>query len=117
MGLDISLISIIEAPVNQYMWLSLEDSPELGKLYPEFKVSRTYDDGDQKDGFWYKEHASQRKGVIKAFYSRYDTDVFIFNTTELIELFKYFHPDYAASFRKDFMDKFREGHHLIMMGY
>ena len=98
MGLDISLISIIEAPVNQYMWLSLEDSPELGMLYPQFQVTRTYDDGDQEDGFWYKEHAYQGKGVIKAFYSRYDTDVFIFTTAEIKELFDYIHPDYAASF-------------------
>lgn len=117
MGLDILLIKIVRKPTDELCWLNSDESPELLSSYKGFLSERTHEDGTIEQGYWYEELAYQRKGVLKSFYDKYDTDEFIFTQPELLTLNQYIDPENRQTFQLDFMEKFNEGENFIMMGY
>lgn len=121
MGLDISLISIEKQKTTETEWLAVEDCSELSANYVNYAIDREFDyEGEQaytRPVYYYREIAYQRKGVKRAFYDRYEPDVFIQTRKELVELEAYILDDYLPTFKKDFVEKFKEGENLICMGY
>ncbi len=117
MGLDISLIRIVNEPVDEFCWLSTDDNPELLPEYQSFQCERQYEDGITESGFWYEELSYQRKGMDKSFYKVYEPDEFIFSKEDLLKMSRHVLPEYKHSFKLDFMDKLEEGANFIMTGY
>lgn len=121
MGLDISLIKIRNEKTTDTQWLAVEDCPELHDNYIDFSVDREFKYKGEPPYtapvYYFDEISYQRKGVKKSFYDRYDPDVFIQTEKDLDELSQYILVEYRKRFTEEFIEKFKEGDNLILMGY
>jgi hypothetical protein len=65
MGLDISLVKIIDREASEFCWLLVSESPELLPLFShliQIKHFKYPDEEYDEDVFFYEEIAFQRKG-------------------------------------------------------
>ena len=120
MGLDISLIQIVKES-QENCWLSVEESPELTRVFPQFetvlKIPLQENPNYEEKGFYYKEIAYQRKGVTASFYNQYKADETIVKKQDLKQLLEHIEENKKEEFKENFIKPFKENVHAIIMGY
>lgn len=116
MGLDITLIRIVNYSTDDLNFLRADENPELESKFGQFKMQRKVDH-EVTHGYYYEDLGHQRKGVTPEFYNHYQPDEFIFTKEELTALTAYIRKEYHASFTADIVDKFEEGITIVWIGY
>jgi hypothetical protein len=120
MGLDISLIRIIDREVDEYSWLIVEDSPELLPLFSHLvrvKHFKFPDEEYDEEVFFFEEISYQRKAMKRAFYDEFENDKCLTDKTEVEKMWHYVIEEQKESFKEHFVDKFNDGETAVTISW
>lgn len=120
MGLDISLVRIIDKEVDKFCYLIASESPELLPLFSHLiriKRFKFYDGECDAEVFFYEELAHQRRRVIEEFYQDLENDKCLTNRTEVEKLWHYVSEEQQQNFKEQFVDRFVNGETVVTISW
>ena len=120
MGLDISLVRIIDHEADDLCHLFAEENPELLPFFRNYIHSKHFSFPDEEydaDVYFYVELAHQRRGMIPAFYDDFSNDICLTTWQEIERMADYVEPERKTDFAKLFVEQFAEGETVVVIGW
>ncbi len=120
MGLDITLVKIVDKEVNEYCWLIVSESPELLPLFSHLIRVKHFSYPDEEydeEVFYYETISYQRKGVNGSFYQDFENDKCLVDKAEVEKMWQYVVEERKQNFKIEFVDRFINGETIVIVSW